>query len=244
MQWNVTRLHTYTKIQPQTVHNPYAMTTQRQPALTWHMLTASYHSTLPHMKTHTKYRTAHHHTHTHRVTWPDSHHYTPQSSHNTDLTQNSQHTTHHIARSPHNTVHSLLHGAQLHAHDEFWLGGHVLQHIRLEATQEVGTQQVMELLHLVLLGDVGKLIQKSLQVTGRKAGTKGQSVMENKRGKCSNNPHSKPTNPRWTNYTWESWNYYLSRGYIISQIFIHKHRWGKHKGQSWLNNLVSEAPLF
>ena len=39
----------------------------------------------------------------------------------------------------HYMVHSLLHGAQLNTHNELRLGGHVLQHVRLEATQQVGT---------------------------------------------------------------------------------------------------------
>ena len=71
------------------------MTTQRQPALTtWHAH-ISYHSTLPHMKTHTKYLTAHHHTHTHTVTWRDSHHYTLVLSQHWSHTKQSTHNPSH-----------------------------------------------------------------------------------------------------------------------------------------------------
>lgn len=66
---------------------------------------------------------------------------------------------------------SLLHLAQLHSHYQLCLGRHVLEDIRLEPPQHVGTQQVMELFDLVLLGDVCKLLQESFQVTAKAATT-------------------------------------------------------------------------
>lgn len=60
--------------------------------------------------------------------------------------------------------HSLLHGAELHPDDELRLGGHVLEDVRLQPPEHVGAQQVVKLLDLVLLGDVGKLLQEALQV--------------------------------------------------------------------------------
>jgi len=60
--------------------------------------------------------------------------------------------------------HLLLHGAELHADDELRLGGHVLEDVGLEPAQHVGPQHVVELLDLVLLGDVRKLLQEALQV--------------------------------------------------------------------------------
>lgn len=59
----------------------------------------------------------------------------------------------------------LLHGAQLHSDDELGLGGHVLEHVGLQPPQHVRPQQVVELLDLVLLGDVGKLLQEAFKVT-------------------------------------------------------------------------------
>lgn len=67
---------------------------------------------------------------------------------------------------------SLLHLAQLHSHDQLCLGRHVLEHICLEPPQHVGTQQIMELFDLVLLGDVCKLLQEPLQVTVKAARTR------------------------------------------------------------------------
>jgi len=66
---------------------------------------------------------------------------------------------------------SLLHLAQLHSHNQLRLGGHVLEDVRLEPPQHVGTQQIVELFDLVLLGDVCKLLQEPLQVTVKAART-------------------------------------------------------------------------
>ena len=60
----------------------------------------------------------------------------------------------------------LLHRAQLHSDNQLGLGGHVLEDVGLQPPQHVGPQQVVELLDLVLLGDVGELLQEALQVTG------------------------------------------------------------------------------
>lgn len=59
---------------------------------------------------------------------------------------------------------SLLHGAKLHPDNELRLCRHVLEDVSLQPPQHVRTQQVMELLNLVLLRDVGKLLQEALQV--------------------------------------------------------------------------------
>ena len=60
--------------------------------------------------------------------------------------------------------HLLLHGAELHPDDELRLGGHVLEDVGLQPPQHVGPQHVVELLDLVLLGDVRKLLQEAVQV--------------------------------------------------------------------------------
>lgn len=67
-------------------------------------------------------------------------------------------------------MHSLLHGSQIHPHNEFSLGGDVLEHVRLEASQQVRGQEVVEPGHLILLGKILKLLLKLLQ------GTRGQGV--------------------------------------------------------------------
>lgn len=59
----------------------------------------------------------------------------------------------------------LLHGAQLHPDDQLRLGGHVLEDVSLQPPQHVRPQEVVKLLDLVLLGDVGKLLQEALKVT-------------------------------------------------------------------------------
>ena len=59
----------------------------------------------------------------------------------------------------------LLHGAELHTDDELRFGRHVLEDVSLQPPQHVRPQQVMELLDLVLFGDVGELLQEAFQVT-------------------------------------------------------------------------------
>ena len=71
----------------------------------------------------------------------------------------------------------LLHGAELHPDDELCLGGHVFEHVGLQPPQHVGAQHVVELLDLVLFGDVRELLQETLQIAaGRKTNktTSGQ----------------------------------------------------------------------
>lgn len=51
----------------------------------------------------------------------------------------------------------LLHRAQLHSDNQLGLGGHVLEDVGLQSAQHVRPQQVMELLDLVLLGNVSEL---------------------------------------------------------------------------------------
>lgn len=58
----------------------------------------------------------------------------------------------------------LLHRRQLDAHDELRLGRHVLEHVGLESPQHVGPEQLVQLLHLILLGDVGELVLEHRQV--------------------------------------------------------------------------------
>ena len=66
-------------------------------------------------------------------------------------------------------LNSLLHGAEVYPDDELALGGDALQHVGLETPQHMGSQKVMQLLDLVLLGDVLKLIQEDLQIPGGKS---------------------------------------------------------------------------
>lgn len=61
--------------------------------------------------------------------------------------------------------HSLLHRAELHSHDELRFGGHVLEHVCLESPEHVRSQHVVKLLDLVLLGDVGELLQETFKIT-------------------------------------------------------------------------------
>lgn len=61
--------------------------------------------------------------------------------------------------------HSLLHGAELHSHDELCFGGHVLEHVCFESPEHVRSQHVVKLLDLVLLGDVGELLQETFKIT-------------------------------------------------------------------------------
>ena len=42
----------------------------------------------------------------------------------------------------------LLHGGELDADDELGLGGHVLEHVGLEAAEHVRPEEVVQLLHL------------------------------------------------------------------------------------------------
>ncbi len=62
-------------------------------------------------------------------------------------------------------LHSLLHLAELDAHDELALGRHALEHVGLEAAQQVRPEQVVQPLHLLLLTDVRELVQERLRVT-------------------------------------------------------------------------------
>lgn len=59
----------------------------------------------------------------------------------------------------------LLHGTQLHSDDQLGLGGHVLEDVGLQPPQHVRPQKVVELLNLVLFGDVSKLFQEAFEVT-------------------------------------------------------------------------------
>lgn len=62
------------------------------------------------------------------------------------------------------THYSLLHGAELHPDDQLRLCRHVLEDVSLQPPEHVRAQQVVKLFNLVLLGDVGKLLQEALQV--------------------------------------------------------------------------------
>lgn len=66
---------------------------------------------------------------------------------------------------------SLLHGAELYSDNELSLRGHVFEHISLQPPEHVWAQHVMQLLDLVLLGDVSKLFQENLQVAAGKEAT-------------------------------------------------------------------------
>lgn len=59
----------------------------------------------------------------------------------------------------------LLHWAQLNSNNELSLGGHVFENISLQPPEHVWSQHVMQLLDLVLFGNVRKLLEKPLQVT-------------------------------------------------------------------------------
>lgn len=58
--------------------------------------------------------------------------------------------------------HLLLHCAKLHSDNKFGLGGHVLEHIGFQPPEHVRAKHVMQLLDLVLLGNVSKLFQEDL----------------------------------------------------------------------------------
>lgn len=60
---------------------------------------------------------------------------------------------------------SLLHRAELHSDDELRLGGHVFEDVGLQPPEHVRTQHVVQLLDLVLLRDVGELLQEDFQFT-------------------------------------------------------------------------------
>lgn len=87
--------------------------------------------------------------------------------------------------------HSLLHLAQLHADNQLRLGRHVLEHVGLEPPKHVWPQQVMQLLDLIFLGNVGKLLQEAFQI----AATKNQGISATARVDHTP-PQGKPTRPR------------------------------------------------
>lgn len=68
------------------------------------------------------------------------------------------------------TLHSilLLHRAQLHSDNQLGLGRHVLEDVSLQPSQHVRPQQIVELLDLVLLGNVSKLFQETLKITAER----------------------------------------------------------------------------
>lgn len=73
--------------------------------------------------------------------------------------------------------HSLLHGAELHSDDELSLGGHVLKDVGFQPPQHVRTQHVVELLDLILLSDVGKLLQEAFQVAAGRGRAEGELLI-------------------------------------------------------------------
>lgn len=68
----------------------------------------------------------------------------------------------------------LLHEAELHPDDQLGFSRHVLEDVRLEPPQHVRSQQVVELLDLVLFGDISKLFKEAFKVT-----TKGEEYTIN-----------------------------------------------------------------
>lgn len=70
----------------------------------------------------------------------------------------------------------LLHGTQLHSDNQLGLGGHVLEDVGLQSPQHVRPQKVMELLNLVLFGDVRKLFQEAFEVTEQTLKTKSVNI--------------------------------------------------------------------
>ena len=64
----------------------------------------------------------------------------------------------------------LLQRRQVRPHNKLRLGGHVLQHVRLHATQHVRPQQLMQLPHLLLLRDIleGRLEARQIVELGRR----------------------------------------------------------------------------
>lgn len=75
----------------------------------------------------------------------------------------SKHSSLFAGSTPLPPPHSLLHGAELHSHDELRLGGHVFEDVGLQPPEHVRAQHVVQLLDLVLLRDVGELLQEDLQ---------------------------------------------------------------------------------
>lgn len=59
----------------------------------------------------------------------------------------------------------LLHRTQLHSDNQLGFGGHVLEDVSLQPPQHVRPQEVMELLNLVLFGDVSELFQEAFEIT-------------------------------------------------------------------------------
>lgn len=57
--------------------------------------------------------------------------------------------------------HSLLHRAQLHAHNQLCLGWHILEDVSFEPPQHMRPQHVVEFFNLVLFGNVCKLLQEA-----------------------------------------------------------------------------------
>lgn len=70
----------------------------------------------------------------------------------------------------------LLHGTQLHSDNQLSLGGHVLEDVGLQSPQHVRPQKVVELLNLVLFGDVSKFFQEAFQVTEETLKTKSSGI--------------------------------------------------------------------
>ena len=68
----------------------------------------------------------------------------------------------------------LLHGAELHSDNQLCLCRHVLEHVSFQPPEHVGAEQVVELLDLVLLRNVGKLLQEAFQVAAQITGHKIQ----------------------------------------------------------------------
>ena len=82
----------------------------------------------------------------------------------------------HSRASPHARHHSLLQLAELDSDDELALRRDVLQDVRLEPAQQVRAEHVVQLLDLVLLRDVGKLLEETRQVTATRAAHVGVSL--------------------------------------------------------------------
>ena len=58
----------------------------------------------------------------------------------------------------------LLHGGEFDSNDELCLGGHSEQDVGLESTQHVGSQHVVKLFDLLLLGDVAEDVLELEQI--------------------------------------------------------------------------------
>lgn len=70
-----------------------------------------------------------------------------------------------LVRSPYLITYSLLHGAELDSDDELGFGRHVLEHVCFESPEHVRSQHVVKLFDLVLLGNIGKLLQETFKIT-------------------------------------------------------------------------------